>query len=81
MVRAQAVARIAKDWDMQRVADKNPFLIEADDSRAPPKDTCIPLVGHLNAEIGDTMVRHKGRPVRNYVVSGARVYNDKVVEV
>ena len=66
---------------MQRVSDENAFAVKADNRRAAPQNRSIPSVGHAHTKIGDAMVRHERRPVRNHVIRGPCVGDDEVIGV
>ena len=73
----KAVERVAQVWYVEAVSDEDFLPIEGDDGRAVAKDWSKRIVAHSNPSPRDRMVRDECRLIREHVIGGSCVRNQK----
>ena len=70
-----------QSWDVQRVPNKNPLAIQADDGRTTAQNRRVIRISHTYPKVSNPVIRDEGRAVRDHVIGGSRVGDNEVVRI
>mmetsp|Transcript_13658 Transcript_13658/g.33071 ORF Transcript_13658/g.33071 Transcript_13658/m.33071 type:complete len:248 (+) Transcript_13658:3838-4581(+) len=77
----ETVKRVAELRDMENIPNEHRFAVEGDNGGAFAQDWGARLVAHADPHVGDPVIRDEGRTIRDHVVSGTSVRDNKLRRV